>query len=214
MPVDFCFATEHANQADPGGFVAVGAVQTAARRAWTVEPGVGRGGGLAAQSPLATPDSWLLAVGLDEPGLVVDSWWFLDETGGVDVGQGVRTTATGGVPSHDELGRTGTTWDLAAVVGDARAGFGPTVADTPTGTWRRVEVRVDQQGRLEATIDGSTRLPTTGTVPGSGAASGTFAFRSGTLPADEVWWIDDVRARRYVVPEPTTSLATLIETLP
>jgi hypothetical protein len=52
-------------------------------------------------------------------------------------------------------------------------------------------------------------LPVSGwTLTGSDLASGSVGFWTSTRPTGNGWWLDDVRIRKYVDAEPTTSLGT------
>ena len=68
-------------------------------------------------------------------------------------------------------------------------------------------LRTDQNGDTSVWIDGTEVIGPTnqGAVP----ASGSIGLRTGLLPPSESWYVDDVRARRVVTPEPTATLGPI-----
>lgn len=181
-----------------------GAQETGAALPWTQSGTGGRSGSGAATAPTGSAgQSWLVADGVDEIGVEFDSWWYLTVDSGIDVGQGTRAAALGGAQNEVRV---------SSVSGFEISEFGPTGSNqiqAPTGGaygtgWRRVRVRIDQTGAAIVAVDGVD-------LPGpvlfdNDPASGSIGFRSLALPNGEQWLVDDVLARRYVNPEPTSTV--------
>lgn len=181
-----------------------GAQETGAALPWAQVGSGGRSGSGAASAPTASPEqSWLVANGVDEVGVEFESWWFLTTDTGIDVGQGTRTASLGGAQNEVRV---------SSAAGFEISEYGPGGSNqlqAPTGGaygsgWRRVRIRIDQNGASIVAIDG---VDLSGPVLfDSDPASGSVGFRSVALPNGEQWLIDDVLARRYVNPEPTSTV--------
>lgn len=198
--------TAYLNVSDPSGFVSVGEVQLAAPGTWAASSAVVRSGSGALAAPAATAgaEAWTTVTGLDEPGLAFDSWWYVTAPATSNVAAG---TNTGPSPVEQrELGSTGGTVDLATrLVGGRTVDVGSGASVSPA-TWTRVEIRTDELGRSSAWIGGVQVIGPT--VHSGGTSAGSAGLRAGTLGAGG-WYVDDVRIRRYVSDEPTTTLGPL-----
>ena len=199
-------ATTHATQQAPP--LAVGAQQSGTAGAWTVTGTQTRSGSFALEAPTAAPgtEAWATAIGIDEPGLEVDTWWWYSTDTAIDIATGIRTGA-----SPTDQWETSLTspagYDLARHTGGTRTQDAPPTGTTNTGTWVKVTIRSDQNGDTSISIDDTQIVAPTnqGTIP----ASGSIGLRAGTLaPADD-WFIDDIRARKLTSTEPTTTLGPL-----
>jgi hypothetical protein len=198
--------TAYLNQSNPTGFVSVGEVETAAAGTWSASSTVMRNGGgsLAAPAAGAGAEAWATATGLDEPGLAFESWWYVTSPATSRVAAGTNAGAT--PIEQRELGATDGTVDLATRSVGGRTVDASIATAVPAGTWTRVEIRTDELGRSTAWIDGAQVI---GPTPHSGGTSaGTAGLRAGAVGAGG-WYVDDVRIRRYVSDEPTTSLGPL-----
>ena len=194
---------------DPTTFVTIGAEQTSSPGAWAVSGTQTRSGGFALEAPTtsgADAAAWAVATGIDEPGLVFESWWWISTDTGVDLDAGTRA----GLAPTDQYEAALTSpsgWELRSRAGvtqsvDAAAAGSPT-----TGSWVKVEVWTDQLGDSRILVDG---VEVTGWTPaGTTLASGSAGLRVGLLPGGEDWFVDDARARRLVTPEPVTALSSL-----
>ncbi|MCC6435447.1 MAG: hypothetical protein IT196_10500, partial [Acidimicrobiales bacterium] len=194
--------TEHANVRDPASFVTMGAAQSAPPAAWSVADGVGRTGrrALAAPSGGGGADAWITAVGIDEPGVEVVSWWKLSDPSGVDVAVGTRT---GAVPvDQDELALRYGTLELASNQGPSRTSQASVASTVGAGTWTKVVLRTDEAGTTTAEVG---ELSTVGPVAQGASPGGSVGFRAGVLLGSS-WHIDDVRVRRFVSEEPVVTV--------
>lgn len=194
--------TEATVEAAPGTLAAVGSEQLRGTAGWTVDSGTGRTGSSSLAAPQGRDGAWLTLDGVDEPGLEVSSWWSIagSPTG---IGTGVRATPGGGIV-QDEVELRAGGWGLGRWDGTETEVVAPPPGQTPGDTtWEQVIVRTDQDGDLSAIADGVG----VGPFPGPGVRpTGTVGFRTGFLATAHRWWVDDVRVRRYVAPEPTTRL--------
>lgn len=206
---DAWLAAEHATQEVGGAAVAIGAVESAPSAGWTTDTAQARSGTASARAPSGVLRSWLTLDGLAEAGLEASAWWRVDDLAGLDLGQGVRAGDAGGAGpvQQDETGLGGPAgWDLGQVDGGRSQLVLPPGGQTPAAdAWQRVVVRIDPLGALSATADG-VDVPTSGAAPGGLLPLGTFGLRLEQLPAGTSWWVDDLRVRRYVTPEPVAEL--------
>lgn len=204
---DAWIAADHATQDAPA--VTAGATQTSATTGWTTATDQARSGSSSALAPSGVLRSWLTLDGVDEVGLEAVAWWRTTTLTDLDLGQGVRAgdAAGTGPVRQDETGLDGATgWDLGQVDTGRTRLLPPPAGQAPAAdTWQRVVVRIDQADGLAAEAAG-TALPGSGTTPAGVAASGTVGFRVGLLDPATRWWIDDLRVRRYVTPEPVATL--------
>ncbi len=202
-------ATHHANLADPGSFVILGAEQTSAPNPWTVGSAQTRSGGFSLEAPETSGPgaaAWAVATGLDEPGMVFESYWWLSSDTALDAAAGTRA---GLVPTdeHETAMTSPAGWDLRTRQGDGVVVDAPAAGVPPTGTWVEVEIWTDQTGTSRVLIDGVEII---GWTPqGAALGSGSVALRAGARPPAEAWYVDDTRGRRLVIPEPVTSLGPL-----
>jgi hypothetical protein len=199
--------TEYLNLTQPERFVRLGVSQTSTPGAWTATTADARTGSYALAAPPTQvgADAWATARGIDEPGLVVEAWWRLTNSGATRVATG---TATGVVPVDQlESGVTFGAADLATQSGTTR-----TVDDTATFgpaflTWTRVELRTDELGRSAVLLDGTVVAGPT--LHSGGPGRGSAGLRVGQLTIGQAY-VDDIRIRRYVSDEPIATLGPLV----
>ncbi len=194
---------------NPASSITVGAEQTALPQPWTVGGTQTRSGGFALQAP-ESPDSgtaaWAVATGIDEPGVVFESYWWVSTDTAIDLSAGTRATA---IPTDQfEAALTGPSgWQLRQRTGASETTDAGPQGTLNTGTWVKVEIWTDQLGDTRLLIDG---VEVTGwTSQGTAIESGSVALRTGQLPSGEDWYVDDARARKLVTPEPVASLGPL-----
>ncbi len=194
---------------DPAAFVTVGAEQTSTPGVWTVSGTQTRSGGFALEAPQtagADAAAWAVATGIDEPGLVFESWWWMSTDSGVDLDAGTRA----GLAPTDQYEAALTSpsgWELRSRAGVTESTDAAAAGTPATGTWVKVEIWTDQLGDSRILIDG---VEVTGwTAQGSTLSSGSAGLRVGALPGGASWFVDDARARKLVTPEPVTTLSSL-----
>ncbi|MDW3179674.1 MAG: right-handed parallel beta-helix repeat-containing protein [Acidimicrobiia bacterium] len=191
------------------GFVSVGGEQTSAPSPWTTSSVQTRSGSFALSAPETSGSgaaAWAVATGIDEPGLVFESWWWFSSNTGVDLSSGTRA---GEAPTDQyEAALTSPSgWELRQRSGGTGSFDAPAAGSPTAGAWVNVEIRTDQFGATRLFIDGSE--VTTTTPQGSALLSGSMALRAGLLPTGQTWYIDDARGRKLVTPEPVTSVGPL-----
>jgi hypothetical protein len=200
-------AAQHANVSNPGSFVVLGDEQTSAPGAWTTTTAQSRSGSYSLSAPAASDPgnaAWAVATGIDEPGLVFESWWWMSTTTGVDLAAGTRagsapTTQYSGAAVDSPFG-----WELRQPDDTVDAGAPGTPA---TGTWVKVEMWTDQLGDSRLLIDGIEVIGWT--AQGNGLLSGSAGLTVSELGGGEQWYVDDPRARKLVTPEPVATLGPL-----
>ncbi|MGI9601211.1 MAG: beta strand repeat-containing protein, partial [Acidimicrobiales bacterium] len=202
-------ATHVANVNAPTTFVQVGAEQTSSPGSWTVSGVQSRSGSFALAAPEvggADPAAWAVATGIDEPGVMFETWWWITDDTIVDVAAGTRA---GTVPTDEYesalIGPSG--WELRQRVGGAQSQDAAPAGTPSTGTWVKVEMWTDQNGDSRIVVDGVE--VTAWAAQGAALTSGSVALRAGQLPVGEDWYVDDARARKLVTPEPFTALGPL-----
>ena len=200
-------ATHVANVDDPATFMALGGEQTGLVAPWTITGTQTRSGGFALAAPEVSgpgATAWATATGLDEPGMVLTSWWWTTSTT-LAISAGTRT---GTVPTDQyETASSPTGWNLARRTGPTVVQDAAPAGTPDTGRWVQVEMWTDQQGNSRVLVDG---IEVHGWTPqGATLASGSVGLRAASVPTGEAWYIDDARGRRLVTPEPVTTLGPL-----
>jgi hypothetical protein len=200
-------ATTFANLSDPARFVSIGAVQTGIPGAWTTTTSVTRSGSHALDAPQATSgtNAWTTLRGIDEPGLVMESWWYLTDLPATEAAAGTNTGQVA-TDQYEATQRPGGV-DLATVGGPFRSVDASAASPIAAGAWTKVEIRTDETGTSSMWVDGVQVIVPT--LQPAGANRGSGGFRVGQLGVGQHWYIDDVRARRYVSDEPATSLGVI-----
>lgn len=199
-------AARHRNGADPAGFVTIGGEQSAVPVPWTTSTSQARSGAsaLAAPETSSGADAWITAVGVDEPGIEMTAWWWVSDPTSSVVAAGTRT----GADPTDQFDAvaSATGLDLGVIDGATRTSDDSDPTVLQTGSWQQIVMSTDELGTTSFRLDGSTVLGPAGLV---GTATGSVGFRAADIGVGELWFIDDVRLRRLVSDEPTTSLGPI-----
>ena len=172
---------------------------------WTIDNTLSHAGTFALRYPAeSSAVSTLLAnPALNVDNVYFDAWWYRDTPStGYDIAQAVRED--GGLNGY------GTRLYLLPPFGltvEKSVGGIPTTVAAPAGaapaagTWNRVGTAMFGStfylfvnGTLQTTASGQTEL-----------ASGNVGFGKIIVPPGASWWLDDVVARKYVNPEPTSA---------
>ncbi len=202
-------SVRHSTVADQALTVAVGQQQTGVPGAWVVSGLQSRSGGFALAAP-ETADSgaaaWVVATGIDEPGAVFETWWWASTATGVDLASGTRAGQSP-TDQFDAAFVGADTWNLRRRSGAADSVDGSGSQALGTGSWVKVEQWTDQNGASRLLVDGVEVAPWA--AQSSPPAGGSLSLRVGQLPGGQSWYIDDPRARRLVMPEPTATLGPL-----
>ena len=135
----------------------------------------------------------------------LDAWWNLSAVStDWNVAQTLRRVALGNHKYQSLLCACGTPlgWNVAKSINGVYSEILPTVGAPTANTWIRVGIamvgttyRLFLNGNLVTTAEGLVEL-----------TSGNVGFVKFVVPDGTQLWIDDVVARPYVFPEPTTSL--------
>lgn len=189
----------------PGAYLSLGSEQFGSPDAWTTSTDQSRGGASALAAPETVGgDAWVTALGIDEPGVEVTAWWWVSDPASSEQAVGTRT----GVAATDqfEAAARGAGLDLALMSGSTRTPASTSATVLAPGSWQQVRISTDELGVTSLTLDGTPEL---GPSLLSGLATGSVGFRAADIDPTEQWFIDDVRVRRLVSDEPTTSLGPL-----
>ncbi len=169
---------------------------------------------------------------LNQANIYWEAWWLFSYVNGAqdspDDGQIVR--AAPGVDYEVNLEGNGTqeAWDIAEIDPDPnwnKVNAQSSPVSPPTNTWTRIGIGIyGNPGMMRVFKDGVQVNPASGAwnvtscsptaCPSPALTSGNVGFRKyftggagGPLqPSTGAWWLDDVVARPYVDPEPTTAL--------
>lgn len=161
-------------------------------------------------SEVDTEHRWIVANGIDEADLVLESFWYISVLAGMDLTQAVRASGTLPMDEYEgNLDHYGTqNWIISKQIADVWSSIQGLPGDVPVAAWTRVTV-VMVGTQMKLLVGGTQVVPSSGLVDvGTELTSGTIGFRPWNVPAGEAWWVDDVRARRYVEPEPIVALAS------
>ncbi len=183
---------------------------------WQVATDQIHGGTYALKYPTEGPLNRLILANpsLNEANVYLDAWWrfsVLDPANSIpDLAQMVRADATGAndyeVNIEDQCGCR-EQWDIAELnAGNFNMLSPDTLSTAAANTWTRIGVAIYGTG-MRVFKDGTQINPASGSYNvGTRLASGNIGFRKWETGAG-AWWIDDIVARRYVDPEPSTALA-------
>ncbi len=161
----------------------------------------------------AAADQWILAnPALNEANVYVDAWWnfsVLDPLNGVpNIAQVFRADAAANGYETNLEGQSETRegWDMAKFIsGTGTLLNTDTISTAAANAWTRIGIAISGTG-MRIFKDGVQVNPATGSFNvGTQLTSGNVGFRKDDTGTG-AWWIDDVVARRYVDPEPTTAL--------
>jgi hypothetical protein len=202
--------TEFNNQASPDSFHSLGGQETfGVSTAWQVAPGQARSGSFALKAPtVQNTHRWIVADGIDEADLLVESHWRMSTVADMDLGQGQRTSGSASVSQYETTLQGASGWGIAKMIGGSWSQItAPPEGQEPDAiTWTKVTTILTGT-KMRVLIDGTQTAPADGWADvGGELETGSIGFRVGNIPANHDWYIDDVIARRYVDPEPTTSL--------
>ncbi|MFK7918022.1 MAG: LamG-like jellyroll fold domain-containing protein [Ilumatobacter sp.] len=193
-----------------GGLLTIGAEQTGAAGAWTASGTESRSGGFSMSAP-ETIDSgaaaWAVATGIDEPGIVFESWWWLSQASDLDVAAGTRATNRPVDQYSAAAVDSPSAWEIRQPLGDTTTVDATNTATIDTGQWVHVEIWTDQLNNTRLVVDGMEIIGWT--AQGGALTTGSAGLAVHRLPNGEAWYVDDARTRKLVTPEPATTLGTL-----
>ena len=144
---------------------------------------------------------------LDEADVYVDAWWRMSAPASTDVSQAFRRSADS-LSSYETNLEGAAGWNIAKEISDTWSELLVNAGTPAANTWTRMGIAIDGTG-MRVFKDGAQLLPASGSFDvGTELASGNIGFKKWAVGAGEAWWIDDVVARKYVDPEPTTGLGS------
>jgi MYXO-CTERM domain-containing protein len=163
-----------------------------------------------ARSLRREPDGSLIAHLLVSPPLnvadvMVESYWRMRRFAAVDASQMLRYVQ--GPTGSYGANLIGGGWQLFEMPPDGGFnGLTPRRGAPVDGVWTRVSVGI-YGTKMRVYQDGVQINPLTGAQEvGTAIGSGSIALEKYDLGADAGWWVDDLFARPWVDPEPTTTL--------
>lgn len=149
----------------------------------------------------------VVATEMDLADMAVDAYWRMSQVAEMDLAQALRVVTS--TDSHYETNLEGTPgWDIAKIIN----GGWTEIVNQPSGqnpqanVWTRVTTTI--AGSTMAVFrNGSQIVPSTGTTEmGGEIPGGAVGFRVWRIPNGQAWWIDDVRVRKHVRPEPEVTV--------
>ena len=149
-------------------------------------------------------DKWITANGINESDLLMEAYWRFNDVSGLDVSQGFRSSSSLPI-NHYETNLEGTDgWNISKMITNwSEIEPNPTGQNPQNNVWTKITTIIE--GTNMQVLRNDTQLvPSSGwTDVGSELSSGTVGFRVWDIGSGDAWWIDDVKARKYVSPEPT-----------
>jgi hypothetical protein len=144
---------------------------------------------------------------LDEADVYVDAWWRFSDVASSDFSQAFRRSADS-LSSYETNLEVAAGWNIAKEISGTWSELLANAGTPAANTWTRMGTAIDGTG-MRVFKDGTQILPASGSFDvGTELASGNIGFKKWSVGAGEAWWIDDVVARKYVDPEPTTGLGS------
>jgi hypothetical protein len=203
-------STSYNNQSNPAGFHTFGAEESVAS-VFTAATDQKRSGSYALKmSPTSSSHNLLTASGVDQADLRFDAWWRVSTITGNDIAQVTRAGPAAAVNDYELTVVSTTAFRTAKIVTGTYSQL-DSVANPcsfTANTWTKMSVIVTGT-QLKALCGDAQAVPASGWTTGlTEHTTGSVGFRAFTIPASNNWWVDDVTARRYVDPEPTSTLGT------
>ncbi len=142
---------------------------------------------------------------LNEAGVYLDAWWRFSDVASMDIAQIFRRPA--GTHSSYDTNLEGTAgWDIAKEINGSWSELAANTGTPTANTWVRIAIAIYGTG-MRVFKDGTQINPASGSFNvGTELTSGNIGFRKWNVDPGFAWWIDDVVARKYVDPEPSSSL--------
>jgi len=175
---------------------------------WNIVPAAAHSGngGVAMTGPLAGANRWIERAGLDTADVALESYWRVTGAAGNDLGMGVRSVAQA-APRHYLINLEQANGLVLAK--DTASGFmtlSPYVTPPAANTWTRVAIMIAGQN-ARVLVNDTQVIPAAGsTNVGTELTSGSVSLYAYQLGNAQSWYVDDLIVRRYVDPEPTTTL--------
>jgi len=160
-------------------------------------------------APITTSDRWLTANNLDETDLLLEAYWYFDDLSAIDTAQSFRTSASTPINQYETNLEGNSGWDIAKEIGGNWTEIASNAGTPANNTWTKITTVIDGTN-MKVLQDSSQIVPAGGgwTNVGSELTAGSIGFRAWNIAGGSNWWIDDVKARKYTEPEPSTSLAS------
>ncbi|HEX5060422.1 MAG TPA: hypothetical protein VFV99_13735 [Kofleriaceae bacterium] len=175
---------------------------------WSIVPAAAHSGtgGVVMTGPLAGANRWIECVGLNAADIALESYWHVTGAAGNDLGMGVRSAAQSS-PRHYLINLEQANGLVLAK--DTASGFmtlSPYVTPPTANTWTRVAIMIAGQN-ARVLVNETQVIPAAGSTDvGSELATGSVSLYAYQLGNGQSWYVDDLTVRRYVDPEPTTTL--------
>jgi len=173
---------------------------------WSVATDQKRSGGYSLKAgATSSSDKYIVATGVNVSDLVYESWWYVTATS-PDICSQFRAQST--TPYNDYHINWEGQWTIAKLVNGTWTSLNSVSGTLPTNTWFKTTIIIKgSPGQMKFLRDDIQINPASGWLSvGTDHVSGTVGHRAWT--ANNNWWIDDVRARKYADPEPTTSVGS------
>lgn len=178
---------------------------------WAVATDQARAGTYSMKYPTETAtDRQIIAnPALNEGGVYLDAWWRGSSTA-LNIAQVFRSNSAGS-SNYEAVLETTEGWAIAKRITYTWTQLSTNQGTPAANTWTRIGIGIDGTG-MRVFKDAVQIVPTSGSYNvGTELSSGNIGFRKWDIPSGDAWWIDDVAARKYVDPEPTTSMAAETE---
>jgi hypothetical protein len=151
----------------------------------------------------------LVARGVALSDMSVDAFWrIVQPTSGYDIAQTIRASTTEVSDYEGSFRNQLGGFDIGEMNQDAYHPLSSAAGTLAANTWTRVTTEIVGT-KFRILVDGQQVEPTTGWLDvGNDFATGSVGFRAFEVPTGQNFWVDDVRVRPLVDPEPTTELGT------
>ena len=150
-------------------------------------------------------DRWIVANSVDESDCLLEAYWRMSDTD-FDISQFFRQQS-GDVLNEYETNLEGNAgWDIAKMVDGSWSEIESNQGTPDANVWTKITTIIHGTNMKVLKNDAQITPSTGWTDVGTQFTSGTIGFRAWSISG--TWWIDDVRLRKYVEPEPTTSVGS------
>ncbi|EMR73388.1 protein of unknown function (DUF2341), partial [Thermoplasmatales archaeon SCGC AB-539-N05] len=152
----------------------------------------------------------IVANNVNEENILLDTWWRLSEVSNADMSVGARCNYSNSNFEGYETNMEGSGgWTISKWVSNSWNDiYGSNEGSPTTDTWMKLTVIINGTN-MKILQDDSQIVPPTGwQAIGSEFSNGSIFIRTWRIDTDDHWWVDDVKVRKYIDPEPTYSIGS------
>ncbi len=146
---------------------------------------------------------WITANGINESNLYFESYWRMKKSAKLDIAQGVRCSSSLPINQYETNLEGSDGWDIAKLIDGNWTEITENTGTPVNNRWIKITTIIFGT-KMKVLKDDSVLIDWTDV--GEELNSGTIGFRAWKARRGARWWIDDVKVRKYIDPEPSLAL--------